>query len=235
VFRDTVVRPLAVEPVRRRWRRLRAALPAVPRSGDFEQGPQGLTRQALIAPEFARRAGLAERHARMRGHRYDLMRSSREDHLRRLNGGLLRVVLEVLDRTASGFSVEPRYPFCDKRLIEYCLALPANQKLRRGWTRFILRDALAGYLPDKVRWRLDKGDHSANFRRALVADRHLLETELFVHGSVLRQQIDLPGLRRAFDGGSWIGNDQTAVTAWRVATVAAWMRRGNISLSEGDL
>jgi asparagine synthase (glutamine-hydrolysing) len=167
----------------------------------------------------------------MRGHRFDLMRTSREDHLRRLNGGLLRVVLEVLDRVASASSVEPRYPFCDKRLVEYCLALPADQKLRRGSTRFILRNAL-GFLPEKVRWRPDKGDLSANFRRALAADRHLLETELLQGGGALMNHVDLPSLRRACDDGSETCSDEAAVTLWRVATIAAWLRRRNISLQE---
>jgi len=214
VLRDALVTPLVVEPVTRRWGRAPA--------------PRRFTGHALIAPEFAQRAGLAERHAGMRGHRFDLMRSSREDHLRRLSGGLLRVVLEVLDRVASTFSVEPRYPFCDKRLVEYCLALPADQKLRRGWTRYILRDALAGFLPEKVRWRSDKGDLSANFRRALVADRQRLEEELFVDGDALKHQIDLAALRRAFDDGSWYGSDDAAVTLWKIATITAWLRRGNI-------
>jgi asparagine synthase (glutamine-hydrolysing) len=213
VLRDCVVRPLAVEPVARRWGRP----PPVRRFGGH----------ALIAPEFARRAALAERHAGMRGHRFDLMRSSREDHHRRLSGGLLRVVLEVLDRVASAFSVEPRYPFCDKRLVEYCLALPADQKLRQGWTRFILRDALAGCLPEKVRWRSGKGDLSANFRRALAADRQRLETELFAEGGALNRHIDVSALRRVFDEGSWTRNDDAAVTVWKVATIAAWLRRGN--------
>ena len=228
VVRDSVVRPLAIEPVLRRWRRLRAALPAA-RPGGNDRSPRQFARHGVIAPEFARRAALAERHGAMRGHRFDLMRTSREDHLRRLSGGLLRVVLEVLDHVASAFSVEPRYPFCDKRLVEYCLALPADQKLRGGWTRFILRDAL-GFLPDKVRWRHDKGDLSANFRRAFAADRNRVEAELFEGGGALTNHIDLPALRRAWDDGSGTGNDDAAVTAWRVATISAWLRRRNISL-----
>ena len=161
------------------------------------------------------------------------MRSSREDHIRRLSGGLLRVVLEVLDRVASAFSVEPRYPFCDKRLVEYCVALPADQKLRRGWTRFILRDALAGVLPEKVRWRSDKGDLSANFRRALATDRQRLATELFDTGSALDHHVELSTLRRAFDDGSWIRSDDLAVTMWKFATISTWLRRSNISLDPG--
>ena len=44
----------------------------------------------------------------------------------------------------------------DKRLVEFCLALPARQSLRDGWTRLILRRALAHTLPEKVTWRVGK-------------------------------------------------------------------------------
>jgi asparagine synthase (glutamine-hydrolysing) len=138
-------------------------------------------------------------------------------------------VLEVLDRIGSAFSIEPRYPFCDKRLVEYCLALPANQKLRRGWTRFILRDALTGILREKVQWRTDKGDLSANFRRALAADRASLEHALFVDGAALGHLIDLTALKQAYDRGGSMSSDEAAVTLWRVATIATWFRRRNIT------
>jgi len=44
-------------------------------------------------------------------------------------------------KAALMFSVRPSYPFYDKRLVEFCLALPPEQKLRDGWSRFILRRA----------------------------------------------------------------------------------------------
>lgn len=230
VLRDAVVRPIAVEPVARRWRRLRAALETRPQRPGPGGQPRQFFRHTMFTPEFARRAALAARHAGMYGHRFDLMRTSREDHLRRLNGGLLRVVLEVLDRVASAYSVEPRYPFCDKRLVEYCLALPADQKLRKGWTRFILRDALGGVLPEKVRWRRDKGDLSASFQRALDADRDRLQAELLEGSRALKDHVDLTTLLQTSSTGG-AHQSESAVTLWRVATITAWLRRRNISLS----
>ena len=72
--------------------------------------------------------------------------------------GWLRRVLEIIDRATAAFSIEPRYPFFDKRLVEFCLALPTNQKLYRGWTRIIMRRAMANILPEIVQWRVGKND-----------------------------------------------------------------------------
>jgi hypothetical protein len=39
--------------------------------------------------------------------------------------------LEILDYASGVFSIEMRYPFWDKRMIEFCLSLPPEQKLRK--------------------------------------------------------------------------------------------------------
>ncbi|NTV38233.1 MAG: hypothetical protein HGA82_03525 [Anaerolineales bacterium] len=40
------------------------------------------------------------------------------------------------------FQIEPRYPFCDRQLVEICLALPPTQKFGNGWPRRVLREAM---------------------------------------------------------------------------------------------
>ena len=46
-------------------------------------------------------------------------------------------VLESADRAAAAHGIEPRYPFFDVSLVEFCLSLPGNHKLRDGWTRWM--------------------------------------------------------------------------------------------------
>ena len=66
--------------------------------------------------------------------------------------------------------VEARHPFNDRRLIELACAIPENQ-LRRGvFYKFVLREAMRGLLPDKIRGRLDKATFPGDF---LVAFEHL--------------------------------------------------------------
>ena len=65
-------------------------------------------------------------------------------------------LLRFDDRNAMAHSIESRVPFLDYRLIEFCFALPPEQKIRDGVTKFILRQAMTGILPEDVRMRHDK-------------------------------------------------------------------------------
>jgi asparagine synthase (glutamine-hydrolysing) len=53
-------------------------------------------------------------------------------------------------------SIESRVPFLDHRLVELAFALPDSAKVHRGWSKYALRRALDGLLPDAVVWRRDK-------------------------------------------------------------------------------
>jgi asparagine synthase (glutamine-hydrolysing) len=60
------------------------------------------------------------------------------------------------DRNSMWYSIEAREPFLDYRIIERTLSLPSDQKIRNGTTKFILREAMKGTLPEVIRLRKDK-------------------------------------------------------------------------------
>jgi asparagine synthase (glutamine-hydrolysing) len=93
---------------------------------------------------------------------------SRREHWRELVDPGVADGFELCDRAAAPFSIERRYPFRDRRVVEFCLSLPPDQKLRHGWPRWILRTSLAGTVPDKIRWRETKADLSVNFDHVLL-------------------------------------------------------------------
>lgn len=59
------------------------------------------------------------------------------------------------DRNSMANSIEVRNPFLDHRLVNFCLSLPDNYKIRNGWSKFILRASMQE-LPKEIRWRRDK-------------------------------------------------------------------------------
>jgi asparagine synthase (glutamine-hydrolysing) len=63
--------------------------------------------------------------------------------------------LHSQDRNSMHFSVESRLPFLDPRLVEYVMGLPTNYKVNKGYSKYILREALA-QLPEQVRYRKHK-------------------------------------------------------------------------------
>jgi asparagine synthase (glutamine-hydrolysing) len=66
------------------------------------------------------------------------------------------MLLRFEDRNSMAHSIEARVPFLDYRLVEYVFSMPANQKIRNGYTKWALRSAFEGILPEAVRMRTDK-------------------------------------------------------------------------------
>ena len=55
---------------------------------------------------------------------------------------------------ASRHAIELRHPYRDPRLIEFVLGLPAFQLYRHGYSKYILRVAMQGILPEIIRARI---------------------------------------------------------------------------------
>jgi asparagine synthase (glutamine-hydrolysing) len=74
--------------------------------------------------------------------------------------------LELEDRASSAVGIEQRYPFDDRRFVEFGFALPDRQRWRFGH-KFVLRHAMNGMLPESIRTRRDKGNFSRFHPEAL--------------------------------------------------------------------
>lgn len=68
----------------------------------------------------------------------------------------LQMMLRCADRSSMAHSVESRVPFLDHRLVEFSLGLPDAFKIGGGVTKRVLRSAMSGILPDRIRDRVDK-------------------------------------------------------------------------------
>jgi asparagine synthase (glutamine-hydrolysing) len=60
------------------------------------------------------------------------------------------------DKTGMQFSLETRFPFLDHNLVEKTLSIPTDNYIKDGYTKVIMRNALKGILPEKIRMRKDK-------------------------------------------------------------------------------
>ena len=68
----------------------------------------------------------------------------------------LPLLLRYEDRNTMAFGVEARVPFVDYKLVEWIANVPVDLRLRGGWTKWILRQALADVLPVEVQRRKSK-------------------------------------------------------------------------------
>lgn len=60
------------------------------------------------------------------------------------------------DRNSMAHSVESRFPFLDYELVDWCIRLPDDQLVNKGWQKYILRNATSTIIPDHVRYRPEK-------------------------------------------------------------------------------
>lgn len=177
---------------------------------------KSLTAQARL-DEHLERVAFEQRHGFV---------SARDEHRRSLESPLVPYALDLADKAAAACSIEARYPFFDRRLVEFCLALPADQKLRGGHQRYILRRAMQGILPPEVQWRDHKGNLSPNFFLNLLGrgrdtlDRILIE-DLDAAGAYMDPEV----LRAAYSRYIATPSNTDAMTVFLGAAFAAWVRQ----------
>jgi asparagine synthetase B (glutamine-hydrolysing) len=104
-------------------------------------GKGKLSIEALLTPQFTTRLF---RNAR----REDFSMQSAYD--RWVSGNLVDC-LRGSDLISSAFSLEPRYPFLDHRIVEFALSIPTRQKVRKGLSKYVLRTTMKGAIPEAVR------------------------------------------------------------------------------------
>jgi asparagine synthase (glutamine-hydrolysing) len=88
------------------------------------------------------------------GHAWEI---SLDEHLAGIMAeGSLPHLLRYEDRNSMAFSIEARVPYLDHRVVEYCFTRGSDHRIRDGWTKWALRQAVTDMLPASVVWRRDK-------------------------------------------------------------------------------
>lgn len=152
VFYVYLVRPLLPAPVLKAVRALAGRSPRLP---------------SWIDADFARRIGLLGR-LEERG----IPRRFSSLALQDQYAGLVRNrtgirTTYLYDRVAHAHGLEARHPFLDRDLAEFLFAIPPEQVFQPGATKYILRRALDGLLPDRICWRWDKTRFESHYRHRI--------------------------------------------------------------------
>jgi asparagine synthase (glutamine-hydrolysing) len=122
----------------------------------------------MLDPEFANITNMKERLAQHLSSMPRLGQDEKTYHLKRISQPFHPQGVEFLERISAKEKISVRFPFFDKRVIEFCLNLPAEEKYYQGKNRSIVRKALADLLPDEIRERKEKSDFSASLLHAFA-------------------------------------------------------------------
>lgn len=212
---------------RRVWRKLRP-----PKARAVNAGSEAPNLLGLVNRDFAGSLGLSERYRLARKNGHATATDSRTEHYRALDSWMQPMALELHDSAAGAFSLEARYPFFDRRLLEFCLSLPGDQKLSRGFTRAVMRRAMSGVIPESVVARKDKTTFNANlFRGMSTWDREKLGHAVHDCSDLISGYVDVEKLRAAYarlasyDSPDSAEARQDMFAVWRGASLALWLEQ----------
>ena len=181
-----------------------------------------------LAGDFVRRINLAQRFNTPDDLPGSWSPAQKALYQRITDGGNLHGY-EFEERSNAVFGLEERHPFLDRRVVELTLALPEEQRYQPGADKYIMRQALRGLLPEKVRQRTDKGDFSHVFPEALalcLPDAQALNTWRIVAEGWLDKGIAhrmLLSLQQLYAAGE-TGYTKYMWRLWMFYSVETWFR-----------
>ncbi|MDO8514991.1 MAG: asparagine synthase C-terminal domain-containing protein, partial [bacterium] len=135
----------------------------------------------------------------------------------------LPALLRYEDHNSMAFSIESRVPFLDYRLVEFVFSLPSEFKIRNGWNKWIMREALKDILPEKIvkrRWKVGFSTPEVAWLRESKKEIN----QIFSSKSFLsRPYFNHAKIQSAFEDFVAGKNDESMLF-WRIINLELWLR-----------
>ena len=119
-------------------------------------------------------------------------------------------------------TIEMRYPYLDRRFLEFLYAIPREQLVRPGQRRSLMRRALAGIVPKEILERRRKA-YSMRAPRAIIASDGTALVGDRQMRSVLLGIVDLEAFSVAIHNIQ-LGHDAALVPLLRLIVVESWLQ-----------
>ena len=134
---------------------------------------------------------------------------------------LAELLLMRVDKMTMAAGVEARVPFLDHELVEFTMGIPTEQKIKGGCSKYLLKKALTGILPDEVLHRPKQGFG------APVAEWFAGDLYRYAEDSILQSQIrELDLLDYDLVGGMLkdhrAGRRPNAFLLWNLFNLSQW-------------
>ncbi|HMK15866.1 MAG TPA: asparagine synthase (glutamine-hydrolyzing) [Methanomicrobiales archaeon] len=128
------------------------------------------------------------------------------------------------DRNSMAFSIESRVPYLDHRVVEFLVGLPLHMKIRHGVTKYILRRAIRGLVPEEIRCRMDKMGFVTPEETWMREGLRPFVLEILGSGSFrARKYWDADRVRADYLGYA-DGKADYSPEIWRIVCTELWLR-----------
>ncbi|MCC6282885.1 MAG: asparagine synthase (glutamine-hydrolyzing), partial [Saprospiraceae bacterium] len=139
-----------------------------------------------------------------------------ESMRQRMGEGLMYYWMRSQHKNYMHVPVEPRLPYLDVDLVDFCFTLPPDYLIRNGWTKYLLRRAVADILPPEIVWRKRKMGFPFDTKTWLMQQEqalcHLLRRDLD------NPWIDVPAVLKCYP----VLLKHDAQLLWRLVCLSLW-------------
>lgn len=142
--------------------------------------------------------------------------------LAQLKARLPQVPIAQLQRRAGAHGIEFRHPLLDHRLMELAARLPPEQLVSGGERKFVLRNAMRGYLPESVISLRQKIIPLAIFDRGVERGRPVVERLLRDMMAADLGLVEPARLREGYE--AYVAGTTRDGRFWQALTLEAWLR-----------
>ncbi|HYG98832.1 MAG TPA: asparagine synthase-related protein [Terriglobales bacterium] len=208
------LRPLAPDLVVRAW--------------DRYKGRCSASANGFMNGEYCKRVHLEER-LRNIARQFSALASPRVNQARFATCGILGFAYEQQDISASRIGIEPRHPFSDHRLLEFCLAVPRDQVIRDGYVKALLRRAADPRVPDEIRWRSARPTVGPWFMREFARHRRGLFEEVRAQADYFGRYVSAAGLESTYRKFVDCQDNMAMYLLFSTAYLMSWMRHSSLT------
>jgi asparagine synthase (glutamine-hydrolysing) len=195
---------------------------------------RGKPAESCVREDFPKKMGVEKRSNGRTPPRYKT-RAQQKIYDVLYSGWNALIAVEEIESFNARFGIEVRYPFLDRRVADFVIALPAAQRWR-GQSKFILREAMRGIVPEAVRTRHGKAEFSPVIRQELTGAnsaniRAAFESSLLAEAGML----DRAKLLHLFDSHKARPNHRDAGRLVFLAGMEMWFRQatGGSNFADG--
>jgi len=132
-------------------------------------------------------------------------------------------LLKYEDRNSMAFGVEARVPHLAGNILDLVFTFPPWWKIRNGWTKFALREAMRGVLPPEILWNRVKKGYDVPQSAWVKATMPRISTwlESLPGDSLLAAEKIRSGLKSHQGGVYWF---------WRLISTTLWFHQYEVSV-----
>ncbi|MEJ7699133.1 MAG: asparagine synthase (glutamine-hydrolyzing) [Pyrinomonadaceae bacterium] len=135
----------------------------------------------------------------------------------------LHELLMKQDQMSMAASIESRVPFLDHKLMEFAARMPDHLKLRGGTTKFILREAMKGILPDEILTRPKMGFPVPIGKWFRNEYKHLIDEYVLSERALARGIFEADFVRNLVDRHRQGENHEERL--WALLNLEIWQRQ----------